>query len=509
MNETNNINSSQNKAVNKTLTQQIFHPGLFNRPRSQSLSECRSTNVQNNDSLEVSTQPNQNSAGTSWTEVPNRKRQRDSPENDSRQKQTKVGTYWLSQPLPTSNSFSVLETEEEVAQTQQVRVPKPPPIFIDKVTNIRPLTQLLEETVEGSFELKVLPKNQVKIQPSSKEAFKTIVKELDAKGTEYFTYKPKQERSFKVILKNMHPSTDTDEIKEALANLDHSATNIWNIKQGPMRNPLHMFVVELQPKTNNKDIYNTKSLLHCRIKFEPPKPKRTIPQCTNCLAYGHTKTYCRRNPRCIKCAGNHASIDCIRKERSDNVKCALCDGNHPANYKGCSVYKDLQKQKFPPLRNKTFTRTNIAISESKPQSKPQTHRQFSTSDANGQPQPQLHSQNINYAAAASTNPTQNANNKPPKTQRAMQVNQAPVLETPKPSFKQPQQTSRDDSGDFKELMEMFKQMMHQMTTMTNLLLNFMTELRTQNSNQGMSQDFIQGGGNRPTLPPRGYTHTNR
>lgn len=36
-------------------------------------------------------------------------------------------------------------------------------------------------------------------------------------------------------------------------------------------------------------------------------------------------------------------------------KCVLCDGNHPANYKGCIVYKQIQNKKFPKLRDKKLT----------------------------------------------------------------------------------------------------------------------------------------------------------
>ena len=31
-----------------------------------------------------------------------------------------------------------------------------------------------------------------------------------------------------------------------------------------------------------------------------------------------------------------------------NVRCALCDGNHPANYKGYAVYQSLRKARFSP-----------------------------------------------------------------------------------------------------------------------------------------------------------------
>jgi hypothetical protein len=95
-------------------------------------------------------------------------------------------------------------------------------------------------------------------------------------------------------------------------------------------------------------------LQQCRISFEPPKPKRTIAQCANCQRYGHTKNYCNLQSRCVKCADAHSTHLCPRKDRSKDVKCVLCGGNHPANYKGCQVYKELQLKTYPPLRPKPY-----------------------------------------------------------------------------------------------------------------------------------------------------------
>ena len=47
----------------------------------------------------------------------------------------------------------------------------------------------------------------------------------------------------------------------------------------------------------------------------------------------------------MKCSQNHS--DCPKIVRSDKVKCVLCSGNHPANYKGCTVYKQLPEKAFP------------------------------------------------------------------------------------------------------------------------------------------------------------------
>ncbi|KMQ90007.1 nucleic-acid-binding protein from transposon x-element [Lasius niger] len=232
----------------------------------------------------------ENSEGN-WTEV-KRKRQRNSPEIMTRNlKQTKLNNYWLNQPVSTSNSFASLEDEvqQETNTDLKEKTTKPPPIFIDKVSNMQPLIKLFNYHANGNYEAKVLRNEQVKILLKTFEVYTTIVKQLELKNTEFYTYKPKQERNFKVVLKNMHPSTDTNEIKKALDELGHTVTNIWNIKQRRTKRALPMFIVKLQSKANNKHIYEIKSLLHCRIIFEPPRPRRDIPQCANCQQYGQKR----------------------------------------------------------------------------------------------------------------------------------------------------------------------------------------------------------------------------
>jgi hypothetical protein len=61
----------------------------------------------------------------------------------------------------------------------------------------------------------------------------------------------------------------------------------------------------------------------------------------------------------MKCAGDHLPNQCHQKERSSDVRCVLCGGNHPMNFKGCTVYKDLQKKTYPPLRLKQYTPAQI------------------------------------------------------------------------------------------------------------------------------------------------------
>lgn len=146
-----------------------------------------------------------------------------SPETSSRhvQKQSKVNTYWLGKPVPTSNSFFLLDNDEKPDANSEPkdRSKKPAPIFVDGVSNIQPLISLLNEHAKGHYEIKILRNEQVKVQPKSSEAYSKIVKQLEIKQTEFYTYKQKQDRGFKVVLKNMHSSTDTNEIKMTLSDL--------------------------------------------------------------------------------------------------------------------------------------------------------------------------------------------------------------------------------------------------------------------------------------------------
>lgn len=100
------------------------------------------------------------------------------------------------------------------------KLPKPPPIYVDRVSNMQPLTRLLDDSVKSEYEIKVLKAEEVKIlQPKTTQAYSIIVKELQSKGTESHTYKLKQERNYRVVLKNMHPSMDEKELRSAVEDL--------------------------------------------------------------------------------------------------------------------------------------------------------------------------------------------------------------------------------------------------------------------------------------------------
>lgn len=291
------------------------------------------------------------------------KRIRQSPPrvNGQPAKQSKISDY-LPPVIPTGNKFSGLivedlpdNTQNDVAVDnveQSGQQPKPPPIIVHNVGQISSLTALLKSSGLNDFSLKTLGNDQIKIQLNCIESYRNVLKKLRENQISLHSYQYKADKPFRVVLRHMHSSADVEEIKEELASKGHTVQNIWNMKHRVSKKPLPMFNINLAPKNNNSEIYKIDVLLHMKVKFEAPKPKREVPQCTRCQSFNHTKSYCNRGPRCVKCTGLHLSKDCPRKEKDNNVQCTNCQENHPANYKGCRIYKQLQSKMFPSLRER-------------------------------------------------------------------------------------------------------------------------------------------------------------
>lgn len=316
---------------------------------SMSQQECPSTSQQHHMPIEYE-----------WQTVTNKKRLR-SPEESSARKQTKISDYWLKKPLETRNRFSELVEEvsndndtEEMQQTDVTTEPRPPPITVYNVGYIEHIHKVLTEIASTEYFVKTVGPETIKIQLEKAEHYSMVIKVLDEKKTQYHTYRPKNEKSFRVVLRGLHPSATLETITEALKEKEHEVVNVHKIKHRVSKIELPLWYIDLKPSSNNKDIYNITKLGQNEIRFEPPHTKRIIPQCARCQEYGHTKNYCRKTTKCVKCAGIHLTKDCERKSRDNNVKCVNCNGDHPANYRGCIVHKQLQQRLYPALREKAL-----------------------------------------------------------------------------------------------------------------------------------------------------------
>jgi hypothetical protein len=209
--------------------------------------------------------------------------------------------------------------------------------------------------------VKALPSNTIKIMTNTAKTYRKLIQHVRDEKIMHHTYQIKEERAYRIVIRDLHHSIPMSDIIEELDEKGHKVRNMINVKHRISKEPLPLFFVDLEPENNNKDIFKLEFLQNCKIRVEPPRRKNTIEQCTRCQDYGHSKTYCTKPFNCIKCSGPHDTQSC-RKPRDTPAKCVLCSGSHPANYKICTEYRDLinsrNKDNHKTMKNKPLQATN-------------------------------------------------------------------------------------------------------------------------------------------------------
>ena len=101
-----------------------------------------------------------------------------------------------------------------------------------------------------------------------------MTRSLKDKNAGYHTYQLKSDKSYKAVIRGLHQKTNTDKICEELAKIGHQVRSINDINKYDTKQPLPLILVELEPRNNNKDIYDIEKLLNTIVKVEPPRQKR-------------------------------------------------------------------------------------------------------------------------------------------------------------------------------------------------------------------------------------------
>lgn len=288
-----------------------------------------------------------------WIKVQSRKQKRNSPPANTRNTRQKLMTEYKINPV---NQFQLLANNADEQETHMSTQPqtqnqiKIPPIMVTAVHEYNVMVKSLNNIAKDKYTIKVNG-DRIKIMPRDVENYRKIIHMLKEQEVEHHTYQLKQDKKFRVVIKNIHYNVDKTELKAAIEEKGFQVCDIYTPTSRITKKPLSMQFVNLENTPNVKNIYNIEYLLNTKVIIEPPRPTRNIPQCARCMTYGHTQKYCYRRARCVRCGQGHATKDCKKPEETP-PKCALCSEQHPANYKGCRVYKEIQSRKFPPIRQK-------------------------------------------------------------------------------------------------------------------------------------------------------------
>jgi hypothetical protein len=129
------------------------------------------------------------------------------------------------------------------------------------------LTEVVEEE---QFYIKSLANNVIKIVSLTPDIYRKIVSHCKERNIYCHTYRLKEERAFRVVLKHLHYSSNLDVIKQELSSLGHVVRNITIVKHRLTKEPLKILYIDIDPAANNKDIYPIKAIQNKIIQFEPP-----------------------------------------------------------------------------------------------------------------------------------------------------------------------------------------------------------------------------------------------
>lgn len=265
--------------------------------------------------------------------------------------------------VPTKSPNRMAKQVDIRTETKSTKAPLPPPINIYNVIDFNSFRKELLAQVKGVIKCNAISNNVIKITSRTEEEYRKVKhfliqsnenlrkdsNNINQPPLEYHTYQLKSERLYRIVIRGLQTSMNATDIAAEIQSLGHEVTNVLNVQKTRNINgekkiyKFPLFYVDIKQNENNKLAFNITELLNCKVKVEPPNKTNSIPQCTNCQQLGHTKSFCSRKAKCVKCAGNHLTTSCT-KTRHSVATCALCnEKGHPANYKGCPVYQNKLK----------------------------------------------------------------------------------------------------------------------------------------------------------------------
>lgn len=206
-------------------------------------------------------------------------------------------------------------------------------------------------------------KKSVQVFTLNRPMFEKVKSTLKKGNINFYSYDSPEQAPVKIVLTGFIPET-IEGVKETLAAHDVKPRDIKLLSKTETITGVHVLYLLYFDRGSVKiqDLRRIKSLDGFVVswRFFIKRPTDAA-QCHRCQRFGHGSRNCNLPVKCVKCGEAHLTEACTlpRKEtlQMDNnaeltkprVKCANCQGNHTANFRGCSARKvyieTLEKQK--------------------------------------------------------------------------------------------------------------------------------------------------------------------
>ena len=218
---------------------------------------------------------------------------------------------------------------------------KPPPLFINEVTNIIDLARRLRLGVRLSAGtvLSLSGRNTLRVGCATEAEHVAVTAFLRQNGLQYHTFSNQKSSQARLVIRGLDLYSDPAEVAEELRELGYPISEAIRLHtlRGP-RKPLALIRVTL-PKGGDADrLLDVTSLCGLRIKVERSREAGHIPQCHRCQRFGHGSDMCGNAVACVRCGRPHLTPNCNLAPGADRY-CINCGCRHAANYRGCVVFK--------------------------------------------------------------------------------------------------------------------------------------------------------------------------
>jgi hypothetical protein len=181
-------------------------------------------------------------------------------------------------------------------------------------------------------------RGEFKISVFSEEVHTKMLQHFEKSKIEYYTNS--LTKPIKAVIRGIPSAASSAEVleslQEQLETKDISVTQMRKTTdEGKVALPL--FLVTLPNLQLKKRLRELKLVMKIHVKIEDYIQKSPVVQCHNCQLFDHGSSRCKYKPRCVKCLLSHKTSEC-KKKPSDPPRCCNCEGEHPANFRGCPVY---------------------------------------------------------------------------------------------------------------------------------------------------------------------------
>lgn len=157
--------------------------------------------------------------------------------------------------------------------------------------------------IKGKFIIKILKKQQKIIKCSDPETRKVIIAKLRENKINAHTFQNTDEKNVVLFCRGIHFTVTENEILLELK--EKFGESIVSVRQHATTRSkargifLDQHIINVKNSANIAEIIATDALMYHKVSIRKFFNKRVV-QCLNCWAYGHTKTYCMREFKCIK-----------------------------------------------------------------------------------------------------------------------------------------------------------------------------------------------------------------